>query len=77
MEERMVFSENDLFMVCKENHDCENRFNGKKDFLQVSDGEKIEFWSLESRIPKGNLIFFPPNGGNLSFIVDFFESINT
>lgn len=74
MEERMVFSENDLFMVCKENHDCENRFNGKKDFLQVSDGEKIEFWSLESRIPKGNLIFFPPNEGIYHLLLIFLNA---
>ncbi|WP_278287286.1 hypothetical protein [Caloranaerobacter ferrireducens] len=42
----MFFSEKDLFMVCKDNHDSENRFIGKKDFIQLSDGEKIDFWLL-------------------------------
>ncbi|WP_427339478.1 hypothetical protein [Caloranaerobacter sp. DY30410] len=54
-----------------------DRFIGKKDFIQLSDGEKIDFWLLESKNSKANLIFFPPNGGNISFMVNLFHRLNS
>ncbi|KGG81322.1 hypothetical protein Y919_00785 [Caloranaerobacter azorensis H53214] len=77
MGEKMFFSEKDLFMVSKDNHDSENRFSGKKRFIELPDGAKIDFWLLESENSKGNLIFFPPNGGNISFMVNLFHRLNS
>lgn len=73
----MLFSEKDLFIICKENRDMENKFMGKKDFIKVFGGDKIDFWSLENTNAKCNLIFFQPNGGNVSFMADFFNRLSS